>query len=110
LDVVAEINDSNEIDYDLLGKKAYEQQIDLITESAEFIKDIENLKLENTDDIEKLIENIDVEWSKANIKFENFCFLIDKSNSNENALLFLEESSKNQFTVNLNNVNESKYI
>lgn len=110
LDVVAEINDSNEIDYELLGKKADEQQIDLITESAEFIKEIEKLKLENTNDIEKLVENIDVEWNKSNIKFDNFCFLIENSKLNENVLLLMEENSKNHFSVNLNNVNESKYI
>lgn len=101
LDIIAEINDTNDIDYELLGKKAEEQQIDLISESEEFIRKIEMLKAKNTDEIESLIENYDVEWNRANIEFENFCLLTVKKN-NDNIALICQNSE--------NNVNESNYI
>lgn len=93
-----------------MGKKADEQQTDLISESAEFIKEIDKLKSQNTEDLERIIDNMEVEWNKSNIEFDNFCVFFEKNRMPENNIIFVDENSKTQFTVKLSNVNESNNI
>ena len=69
----------------------------MISESEEFIKKIEILKAAKTDDLERLIDNYDVEWNKANIEHENFCQLIDKNCENpSNAFDFTDKLTGNE--------------
>jgi hypothetical protein len=77
----------------------------MISESEELIKEIDFLKSRGTEDLEKLIDNYEIEWNKKNIEFENFCLFIEKRSYND-SIIFIEENSKHiPFKLNVNDSN-----